>query len=107
MMHMGGFPEAQPVFSKIEHVAILHAVERARVVPLLEIDPSPHCAAGQHRPWRLCNEASHPAAFVGFEVRHNDMAEPRGIQHLGNRSADAGVHRKGASVNQRRFVIVD
>ncbi len=40
-MHMWGFPEAHPMLSQIEYVAVLHALERTRVVPLLKIDPSP------------------------------------------------------------------
>jgi hypothetical protein len=39
---MRGFPEAQPVPSQMDHVAVLHALERTRVVPLLKVDPSPH-----------------------------------------------------------------
>src|SRR5271166_363148 len=107
MMHMGSFPEAKPVSSKIEHVAVLHALESNRIVPLLKIDPGSRRAAGQHGLWCLRREAHHPAAFVGFEVRNNDIAEPGGIEHLGDRCTDVIVHRKGASVNERRFVIVD
>jgi hypothetical protein len=83
----------------MEEVAVLHALDTTGVVPLLKIDPSPHRAAGQHGLWRLRNEASHPATFVGFEVSNNDIAEPRGIEHLGGRCADASVYRKGTSVN--------
>src|SRR6516162_1908208 len=107
MMHMRRFPEAQPVLSQIEHIAVLHALERPRVVPLRKIDPRTDQAASQHRLWCLRNEASHSAAFVGFKVRNNDIAEPRGIEHLGNRCTDISVHRESAGVNERRCVIVD
>jgi dipeptidyl aminopeptidase/acylaminoacyl peptidase len=83
------------------------AVVSSTTIILLKIDPSLHRAAGQYALRRLRDEASHPAAFVGFEVRNNHMAEPRGIEHLGDRCADVGVHTKGTSVNWRRFVIVD
>src|SRR5262249_18355179 len=41
------------------------------------------------------------------KVRNNDIAEPRGIEHLGNRCTDISVHRESAGVNERRRVIVD
>jgi hypothetical protein len=91
----------------MEHITVRHALDRTLVVPLLKIDPSAQCTASQNGIGRLGDKAPHPAAFIGLEVRNNDVAEARGIEHPGYRGTNVVVHGKGAGVNERRFVIVD
>src|SRR4029453_1989497 len=91
----------------MDHITVLHALDRTFVVPLLKIDPSTQRTAGQHGVRCLGDEAPHPAAFVSLEMRNNNVAEARGIEDLGNRGTNVVVHRKGAGVEERRFVIVD
>ena len=85
----GGIPQnTGAAFIVVVHLDPQHRSELSSIVgartsmPVIQV-AHPHRAAGKHGLWRLCNEAPHPAAFVGFEARNNDIAEPRGIKHLG------------------------
>jgi hypothetical protein len=74
---------------------------------------TPNCGRAPHIPprsggiGRFRDEASHPAAFVGFEVRDDDMAGRDGSSTWVNRRANVSVHRKGAGANERRLVVLD
>src|SRR5262245_39387653 len=106
-MHVRGLPKPQPVFAQNQHVAVLHTLDGTSVVPLLKIDACTQCTASQHGIRCLGDEAPHPAAFVSLEVRNNDMAEARWIEHLGNCGTNVVVHGESTGMNERRFVVVD
>ena len=80
MVDVWGLPEAQPMLPEIKHIAVLHALDRPGVVPLLKVDPPTNCAAGKHSLCGLSDEPAHSAAFVCLEVRDDDVAQARRVQ---------------------------
>jgi hypothetical protein len=64
-MDMRRLQEAQSVLAKIDHLAVLVALDAPAVVPAAQVELDARGAAGKRRVGRGLEEAVHAAALVG------------------------------------------
>src|SRR6266487_4398365 len=107
MVNMWRFPETQSMCPKIEYIPVLNALDGTGIIPFRQVDRRTHQATDQHRLPRFCDEATHATAFVGLEVRDDDVVETRRIEDLGHGLTDGLIERTGSCVDEGRMLVLN